>query len=185
MSSSQSEIIGKYSAETFYRSIDAQPQRHIVTTSASPDVIAMVNHWLETQSSPQLNKSHMRSSSSKKSRDSSSSTSSNFNTKKVHWASKLEDYDDQHHRKPVKCKTSSRDKETKPILSKKRQMKCPPVPEPPRSRGPPPAPRPRRLPTPEIAELEHGDFCECCSKSVRKMNAQSKLCACFSLVKHN
>lgn len=157
--------------DIFGGSADAGAPDLTATRSRSSDITPMIDRWLDSQSSPYVSQSNVRSSSTKTSLGSKSSTSSTLGKKQVRWASKLEDYDQYSQFNDMK---STKSKEAKPILSKsKRRTKYPPAPEPPTSRGPPPAPRPRRLPTPDLPEIGHGDFCSCCSESVLKMNAQS------------
>jgi hypothetical protein len=143
--------------------------------SLSPQLIAKVNDWVNTQPVPFSSESARKSGYEMKDVIQEPSPEMSPERKKVHWTPNVQDNEGKTIRKPQPRQGRQGDKTI--VLSSKTHRQ-PSVPDPPRSRGPPPAPRPRRLPTPDLPDLKCGDFCDCCyTEPMTKMNAQRKISA--------
>jgi hypothetical protein len=137
------------------------------------DVMAKVTEWLDTQYPPTFSELPREPGNSQFSAPPSPTPT--VERKMVHWTPSVEDNHGKTSRW-LKTKMDDSTKQTNALRQIKSRRKTPAVPNPPKARRPPPAPRPRRLATPELPNLQHAQFCACCSTNpVEKMNAQSKI----------
>jgi hypothetical protein len=153
------------------------PPQSPASPSLSPELIAKVNDWVNSQPFP-FSSGPARETNYEKIVINESSSEVSTEQKKVHWTPNVQDNEGKTIRKPKSRYSHTKDKTI--VLSSKTHPRTrqPSVPDPPRSRGPPPAPRPRRLPTPDLPDLKCEDFCDCCyTEPMSKMNAQRKISA--------
>lgn len=149
----------------------------------SLDTLSKVTTWKDDPFMEALQKSPEQAASDKRPTQQELTPSSSPEVKKVHWPPTVQDNQGKTTRTKPKEKSSEPRTKRKALSSREsRRIWYPPVPDPPSSRATPPAPRPRRLPTPDLDELEHGEFCPCCPGNSRsKMDAQ--LAAALSHIK--
>lgn len=146
------------------------PPRSPTLPSPSPDVMAKVFFWMDNQLSTWDPKDSAQIEPILRSVTPELPPTLISERKSVHWTPEVKDNEGKTLRK-LRSSPSTAGRKGKSSLSHPKYY--PRVPEPPR--GPPPAPRPRRLPTPELPDLKHEEFCNCCSKGpMSKMEAQCR-----------
>lgn len=157
----------QYSSESSATIGRAAKSRLRPSPPLTPELTQKVTGWLETQ--PSVSPFHSIATKGLDEKD-GSSTSSSFGKKAVHWTLDVVDTE-----KKSRHATNKKRSSGKLPSSKSRVRKSVPLaPEPPSPHAPPPTPRFQRLPTPELSDVECGDFCYCCSEVVvDKVSAQS------------
>lgn len=151
------------------------PPRSAAVPSSSPDVIAKVFFWMDNQLSAWDPKDARQVEPNSRPVTPDLPPTPISERKSVHWTPEVKDNEGKTLRKLRSSPSTAGHKRKASMLY---PGYYPRVPEPPR--GPPPAPRPRRLPTPELLDLKHEEFCSCCSKDpMSKMEAQRRTpCQC-------